>query len=140
MNYHRLDRPALERLAYTYLGDWIERQAAGAREEAIGAEERLIAARELQRKLELILAGEPPYDIYVRWKPVAEQGIGWAPDLDDGVRLNIRPFVQAGVLRAKFNVKWEKDRGKNPDGSERHNDVHLTNAEKQAARGAGRVA
>ena len=36
VNYHRLDRPALERLAYTYLGDWIERQAAGAREDVIG--------------------------------------------------------------------------------------------------------
>ena len=140
VNYHRLDRPALERLTYTYLGDWIERQAAGAREEAIGAEERLIAARALQRKLELILGGESPYDVYVRWKPIAEQPIGWTPNLDDGVRLNVRPFVQAGVLRAKFNVKWETDRGKNPDGSDRHNDVHLTNAEKQAARGAGRLA
>ncbi|MGI8729724.1 MAG: DNA methyltransferase [Solirubrobacteraceae bacterium] len=136
VNYHRLDRPTLERLTYTYLGDWIERQIAGARENVLGAAERLMAARELKQKLELILVGEPPYDIYVRWKPLAQQAIGWAPDLDDGVRLNVRPFVKAGVLRAKFNVKWEKDRGKNPDGSERHNDVHLTNAEKQAARGA----
>ncbi|MEJ7786848.1 MAG: DNA methyltransferase [Solirubrobacteraceae bacterium] len=136
VNYHRLDRPTLERLTYTYLGDWIERQIAGARENVLGAAERLMAARDLKQKLELILVGEPPYDIYVRWKPLAQQAIGWAPDLDDGVRLNVRPFVEAGVLRAKFNVKWEKDRGKNPDGFERHNDVHLTNAEKQAARGA----
>jgi hypothetical protein len=140
VNYHRLDRPTLERLTYTYLGDWIERQSAGAREDVIGAEERLIVARELQRKLALILAGEPPYDIYVRWKPIGEQPIGWAPDVDDGVRLNIRPFVQAGVLRTKFNVKWEKDRGKNQDGSERHNDLHLTNAEKQAGRRAAQDA
>lgn len=135
VNYHRLDRPALGRLAYTYLGDWIERQAAGAREDLTGAEERLIAARGLQQKLALIINGEPPYDIYVRWKPLAAQAVGWAPDLDDGVRLNVRPFVEAGVLRAKFNVKWEKDRGKNPDGSERHNNLHLSNTEKQAARG-----
>ena len=33
-----------------------------------GAEARLAAALDLQRKLELILEGEPPYDIYVRWK------------------------------------------------------------------------
>ena len=137
VNYHRLDRPTLERLAYTYLGDWIERHAAGAREDVIGAEERLLAARELQRKLALILAGEPPNDIYVRWKPVAEQAIGWAPDLDDGVRLNVRPFVRAEVLRTKFNVKWDKDRGKNADGTERRNDLHCTSAEKQAARDAG---
>jgi hypothetical protein len=140
VNYHRLDRPTLERLSYTYLGDWIERQAAGAREDVVGADARLIAARELQRALGLILAGEPPYDVYVRWKPVAMQAIGWAPDLDDGVRLNVRPFVQAGALRAKFNVKWEKDRGKNPDGSDRHNDLHLTTTEKQAARDAGATA
>lgn len=135
VNYHRLDRSTLEKLTYSYLGDWIERQTAGVREDAAGAEERLAAARALQQKLELILEGEPPYDIYVRWKSLAEQPIGWEPDLNDGVRLNVRPFVQAGVLRSKFNVKWEKDRGKNADGSERLNDLHYTHAEKRAARG-----
>ena len=140
VNYHRLDRPTLDRLAYTYLGDWIERQIAAAREDVPGADERLAAARVLQRRLDLIITGEPPYDIYVRWKSIAEQAIGWKPDINDGVRSNVRPFVQAGVLRAKFNVKWEKDRGKNADGSERRNDLHLTNAEKQSARGAGRAA
>jgi hypothetical protein len=65
---------------------------------------------------------------------LVEQPVGWDPDLRDGVRLNVRPFVEAGVLRAKFNVKWDKDRGKNPDGSERFNDPHVTLAEKQAAR------
>ena len=94
----------------------------------------LAAALELQAKLEMILEGEPPFDIYVRWKDVWEQPMGWDPDLNDGVRLNIRPFVEAGVLRSKFNVHWRKDRGKNPDGSERHNDMHLTLAEKRKAR------
>ena len=89
----------------------------------------------LRATLELILAGEPPYDIYVRWKPLAEQPIGWDPHLDDGVRLNIRPFVRADILRASFNIKWNKDRGTNPDGTERLNDLHRTIAEKQAARG-----
>jgi hypothetical protein len=28
------------------------------------------------RKLKLILAGEPPYDIIVRWKPLSELPIG----------------------------------------------------------------
>lgn len=135
VNYHRLDRPTLERLAYTYLGDWIERQTAGVRDDVARAEERLAAARDLQRRLELVLEGEPPYDIYVRWKSLAEQPIGWEPDLNDGVRLNVRPFVEAGVLRSKFNVKWGKDRGKNPDGSERLNDLHFTTTEKRSARG-----
>ncbi len=137
VNYHRLDRSTLEKLTYSYLGDWLERQAAGVRDDVPGAEERLAAARSLQQKLELIIEGEPPYDIYVRWKSLGEQAIGWDPDVNDGVRLNVRPFVEAGILRSKFNVKWDKDRGKNPDGSERLNDLHFTNAQKQAARGSG---
>ncbi|MEJ7871180.1 MAG: hypothetical protein WKF67_02890 [Rubrobacteraceae bacterium] len=56
------------------------------------------------------------------------------PDLNDGVRLNIRPRMQAGVLRARLNIKWNRERRKNPDGSERHNDLHLTRAEKGEAR------
>lgn len=135
VNYHRLDRRNLEKLTYTYLGtDWVERQRAGVRDEVPGAETRLGAALELRAKLEQILEGEAPFDIYVRWKETHEQPIGWEPDLNDGVRLNIRPFVEAGVLRSKFNIHWKKDRGKNPDGSERHNDIHLTLAEKRAAR------
>jgi len=135
VNYHRLDRKMLEKLTYTYLGtDWVERQRAEVRDDVAGAEARLAAAMELQRKLELILEGEAPFDIYVRWKSVVEQPIGWDPDLNDGVRLNIRPFVEAGVLRSPVNVHWRKDRGKNPDGSERHNDIHLTLADKTNAR------
>ena len=134
VNYHRLDRMLLEKLTYTYLGqDWVERQRSAVRDEVSGAETRLSAALALQRKLEAILDGEKPYDIYVRWKEVHEQPIGWEPDLNDGVRLNIRPFVEAGVLRSPFNIHWRKDRGKNSDGSERHNDIHLSLAEKRAA-------
>ena len=117
VNYHRLDRKTLEKLTYTYLGqDWVERQRAEVRDEVAGAEARLAAALGLQRKLEAILEGETPLDIYVRWKELHEQPIGWEPDLNDGVRLNIRPFVEAGVLRSPFNIHWRKDRGKNPDG------------------------
>ena len=134
VNYHKLDHAKLERLIYTYLGDWINTQRAEQEQGEAGAEGRLVAALELKKKLELILEGEPPYDIYVRWKPLHEQPIGWNPDLNDGVRLNIRPFVTAGVLRSKFTIHWKKDRGKNPDGSERHNDLHFTWAQKEEAR------
>ena len=135
VNYHRLDRPMLEKLTHTYLGqDWIERQRAEAQEDAPGAEARLAAAENLRAKLNAILEGEPPYDIYVRWKDLREQPLGWQPDLNDGVRLNVRPFVEAGVLRSSFNVHWRTDRGKNPDGSGRRNDQHCTIAEKLKAR------
>jgi hypothetical protein len=60
--------------------------------------------------------------------------------LNDGVRLNIRPIVEAGVLRAPFNIHWRKDRGMNLDGTERLNDLHLTLAEKlEARKKAGRA-
>jgi len=134
-NYHRLDHKTLAKLTYSYLGqDWVERQRSEVRDEVAGAEARLTAALELKRKLELILDGEQPFDIYVRWKEKHEQPMGWEPDLNDGVRRNIRPFVTAGVLRYNPNIHWRKDRGKDPDGSERLNDLHRSLGEKAEAR------
>ena len=52
-------------------------------------------------ELEKILDGEPPYDIFVRWKPLHEQPIGWEPDLNDGVRLNIRPWLTATLRHTR---------------------------------------
>ena len=81
------------------LGDWITR---------LGDDPRAEAARILQQKLARILEGETPYDIFVRWKPLGRQPLGWDPDLDDGVRLNIRPFVEAGVLAHVPNVRYTR--------------------------------
>jgi hypothetical protein len=134
INYHSLDRPKLEKLAYSYLGSWLERQRDEKNSGIAGADDRLAAALALQQQLALILKGEPPYDIFVRWKEAHEQALGWEPDIDDGVRLNIRPFVAAGVLRWRPNIKWDKDRGKNPDGTDRTNNDHLTLAVKLKAR------
>jgi hypothetical protein len=116
VNYHQLD--AQEPGApHPHLPGRLDRQQeAGVRDGIDGAQTRLAAAQDLKRRLELILEGEPPYDIFVRWKPLAEQPIGWNPDLNDGVRLNIRPFMTAEVLRhnkkPKLNITWDKDRGK----------------------------
>ncbi|MES3041181.1 MAG: DNA methyltransferase [Pseudomonadota bacterium] len=146
VNYHKLDAKNLERLIHTYLGDWIRQQEAGVRDGIDGAPTRLAAAQDLKRRLELILEGEPPYDIFVRWKPLAEQPIGWNPDLNDGVRLNIRPFMTAEVLRhnkkPKLNITWDKDRGKDVESApwfpvfkgDRINDHHLTRAETLSAK------
>ena len=146
VNYHKLDYKSLENLTYSYLGDWITAQG---KSDKSGADSRLGAAQELQAKLKLILEGEPPCDIFVRWKPLHEQAIGWHPDVNDGVRVNIRPFIEADILRKKPGIKWNKDRGKEPDRSkdeypwfwngnmfigDRVNDICLTNAEKLAAR------
>ena len=164
INYHKLvgadgnGRRLLESLTYSYLGDWIERQQDGVKHDATGAVGRLAAAIELQKRLLAIIEGEPPFDIFVRWKPINEQPIGWEPDINDGVRLNIRPFMAgdiltgrkgAGILRSKPNIHWRNDRGKEPRRDqarfpwfwksgeftgERVNNIHLTNAEKRHGR------
>jgi hypothetical protein len=174
VNYHRLGAPngagrrTLEALTHGYLGDWITRQRAAVVKGESGADDRLAAALELHGLLENILAGEPPYDLFIRWKPLHQQPIGWEPDLNDGVRLNARPFLAtdlsrgkkgAGLFRSKVNLKWEKNKGKEPvrpkenfpwfwnwdektenfaggrefDGN-RWNNLHYTTAFKQVAR------
>lgn len=138
VNYHKLTKDNLSKLIYTYLGDWIRMCEAKKKAGESGAEGLLSAALKLKEKLEAILAGEAPYDIFVRWKSLEQQPIGWEPDLNDGVRLNIRPFIEADVLRKKPNIKWGVDRGKNPPGSPwgeiRDNDKHLSLNEKRAAK------
>lgn len=163
VNYHKLaaaggkGRQLLEKLTYSYLGDWITLQKDGVKLGTGGAEDRLAAALELEKRLKAILDGKPPFDIFVRWKPIEQQPIGWEPDINDGVRLNIRPFMVddvpggkkgAGILRWKPNIKWEKDRGKDVASApwyslgpqygghpgDRINDHHLTCEEKCKAR------
>jgi len=79
--------------------------------------------------LELTKECETLNDLCIRWGALHEQLTGWNPDLNDGPPMNPRPFVTVGVLHSKFTVHWKKDRGKNPDGSVRHNDLHFTRAE-----------
>lgn len=130
VNYHKLaasngeGRSTLEKLIYTYLGRWIERQTDEVKAGKEGADGRLTAATLLKTELEKILEGEKPYDLFVRWKPLHEQPIGWEPDVNDGVRLNIRPWLTAKVhqparrdgciLRVTPRVPYGKDRGKEP--------------------------
>ena len=164
VNYHKLTHANLERLTYVYLGDWIRRQQVAGDAGEAGSDIRLQASKQLQSRLKLILEGEPPYDLFVRWKPLSEQAIGWHPDLNDGVRLNIHPFATADILRKRVNISWapKPDRGKEayrdkaeypwfwgwdgqqqdfagvgtePDGN-RWNDCHYTNQFKQRAREA----
>lgn len=139
VHYHRFDQANLRKLTYTLLGDWL------ARAKAENNTLRYEKGRELQQKLEKILEGEKPYDIFVRWKSLAQQPLGWDPDLDDGVRQNIRPFIKAGVLTHDLSkILKDKDRGNDVPSApwydvfngERRNDHHTTLAEKRAAREA----
>ena len=70
-------------------------------------------------------ASEATCDIWVWWQPPHQQAVGWDPTINDGVRLNIRLFVRAGlgkrgrpgagILGRKPNVGWKKDRAKGPN-------------------------
>ena len=105
VNYHRLAGPdgegrrTLDALTYRHLGEWIARQRSDRDQNVDGADGRLAAAQDLQNSLAKIMTGEPPCDVFVRWKPLGEQPIGWEPDLNDGVRTNIRPFMSAELAR-----------------------------------------
>jgi hypothetical protein len=150
-------RTTLEKLIYTSLGDWISRQRAEIASGVDGADARLTAAVRLQSELERILEGDSPYDIFVRWKPLHEQPLGWEPDMNDGVRINIRPWLMANVaphanakktlpiLRVAPKITYGKDRGKEPardeadfpwfaSADDRKNDVHVSLDEKRRTR------
>ena len=130
VNYHLLAAPegeglrTLDKLIYTYLGAWIERQEVDQKAGVEGADGRLAAAQHLKNELEKIRKGEPPFDIFVRWKSLGDQTRGWTPDINDGVRMNIRPFMTARpfgakaknacILRSTPRISWDKDRGKEP--------------------------
>jgi hypothetical protein len=131
VSYHRLASPdgegqrTLDKIIYSYLGAWIERQEVDQKEGVDGAEGRLAAAQHLKKELEKIRRGDAPFDIFVRWKPLSDQPLGWNPDINDGVRLNVRPFIvakpmgakakNACVLRTSPRINWDKDRGKEPE-------------------------
>jgi hypothetical protein len=166
VNYHKLAgangeaRKTLEKTIYTSLGDWISRQQAEVDSGVDGAEGRLAAAKHLKSELVSILNGEPPYDIFIRWKPLQQQPMGWEPDLNDGVRLNMRPWLNAKpyqepnqklkqgacILRATpIKLPLGKDRGKEPlrdkdefpwyaTSQDRTNDEHFTLEQKRTAR------
>jgi Eco57I restriction-modification methylase len=161
VNYHKLEHKVLEKLIYSYLGDWISRQRHDLASGAEGADGRLAAAEHLQNELKSILEGECSkdethgYDVFVRWKPLNAQPIGWEPDLNDGVRMNIRPWItearlyratKPGILRVTPNIKYGKDRGREPKRdskaypwlqgtTDRNNDIHIQLNDKRRARG-----
>ena len=133
MNYHRLACPdgegrrTLEKLIYSYLGDWIDAQRREQRAGVDGSDARLASVPPIISKpnWRRFLLASRRTTCRGRWKPLHEQPIGWEPDINDGVRRNLRPFMFARPLGARAagacvlrstpkNMKWDKDRGKEP--------------------------
>jgi hypothetical protein len=113
--YHRLSRELLQRLRANYAGALIaelqaERKKAKGDQDAVA---NLTAAiedvEEFRQLLERIERGdEPRYRIRCRWKGEEPDGRPgpYTPDLDDGVKVNIRPFQEAGLLAKPVIKKW----------------------------------
>ena len=123
VNYHKLDAANLNKLIYTYLGEWIREpseppKSLAHRGPALG----WWRPWNFKGSSKTYGTGNRTTTSTFGGSLLHEQPMGWNPDLNDGVRLNIRPFVTAGVLRSRVNVNWKKDRGRNSDGSERLND------------------
>jgi hypothetical protein len=114
VNYHLFTRQKLTTLIHLYLGDWITQQKRDVDAGTPDASIKLAKAEALKLKLEAIHLGESPFDVFARWKPIEEQSIGWNPHTNDGVRINIRPFAVADILRigkSKLGIDWRADNG-----------------------------
>ena len=114
-HYHKFDANRMAKLRAGYLRDAIE---AFRREAALADKERraedhlewqakLEEAQALDRKLQAVQeghhegaeGGDSDYRILTPWKSPEDRPKGWAPDIDDGVKVNIEPLQKAGVLR-----------------------------------------
>ncbi|WNZ59539.1 hypothetical protein QEG98_26215 [Myxococcus sp. MxC21-1] len=115
VHYHRFDKNRMAKLRASYVRDTIEelRRDAGLADKAGRADDRvelqakLEEVQALDKKLQLIQeghhegpeGGDRDFRILTPWKEPAARPHGWAPDLDDGVKVNIAPLDRAGVLR-----------------------------------------
>lgn len=115
-HYHRFDANRMAKLRAGYLRDAMEtfrREAAlagreGRTDDRIDMQARLEEAQALDRRLQAVQeghcqgpeGGDGDYRILTPWKSAGERPTGWDPDIDDGVKVNIGPLQQAGVLRS----------------------------------------
>lgn len=115
--YHCLSRDTLAKLRTQYAGGLIARFKAeqerakqrGDANEVTRLQLQVEDVEEFRSRIEAIERGdEPKYRIRCRWKGEEETGRPgpYAPDLDDGVKVNVRPFQEAGVLAATVIKKW----------------------------------
>ena len=134
VNYHKLDHEKIGRLIYTYLGDWIKAQRHDSDKGVAGAEGRLVAALNLQKNSSRsVKVNHPTTSTCAGSRCTSNPSAGTRTSMTVCGSTSGRSWKQA-YCATSFTVDWRKDRGKNPDGSERMNDLHYTIAEKQAAR------
>ena len=115
VHYHRFDKNRMAQLRGQYLRgamDTFRRESALAdKDRRTDARQdwqaRLEEAQDLDRRLQHVQegyhdgpdGGDTDYRILTPWKTPENRPIGWNPDFDDGVKVNIGPMQRAGVLR-----------------------------------------
>ncbi len=114
-HYHKLDKNRMAKLRASYLRDANEafrREAAladqeGRVEDRVEWQAKLEEGQALDQQLQAVQegqhegadGGDRDYRILTPWKSPEDRPKGWAPDIDDGVKVNVEPFQKAGVLR-----------------------------------------
>jgi predicted GIY-YIG superfamily endonuclease len=112
--YHRISRETLQRLRDVYAGALLTRLRAELERASDDATKQELRYRiedveEFRTRVTAIEQGkELKHRIRCRWKGELEEGRPgpYAPDIDDGVKVNIRPFQETELLARKVIKKW----------------------------------
>jgi hypothetical protein len=116
--YHKFDRNRLQLLRSRYVRDAVEglrrrlgeARAAGDDRQALARtaemEAQLADVQEFDARLGRLLEGkEREARIWCPWKSEEEQPVGWNPDINDGVRVNVAPVQRLGLLAGEVLSK-----------------------------------
>ena len=115
--YHKLSQSTLQKLRAQYAGEFVSRlrieqeraRSQGDNNTVSELQLKIEDVEEFRSRIEAIERGdELKYRIRCPWKGEEKTGRPgpYAPDIDDGVKVNIRPFQEAGLLAQKVINKW----------------------------------
>jgi hypothetical protein len=117
VHYHRFGKDALRKLRGSYVRGCLERferdlgyaRRENRTDDSVELQQKIDEVRAFDKKLQELEEGKFP--IRVPWKEEAQQPKGWDPDIDDGVKVNILPLQNAGLLRIPkvVSAKSEED-------------------------------
>jgi len=127
--YHKFDKNCLQLLRARYVREVLEslrRQLAEAKAEGTDRktlarvadlEAKIADVEEFDRRLQRLLEGrDREARIWCPWKSPEEQPVGWDPDINDGVRVNIAPVQRLGLLAAPVLSKKDLNSLLAPEG------------------------
>ncbi|MFC2108258.1 Eco57I restriction-modification methylase domain-containing protein [Candidatus Bipolaricaulota bacterium] len=127
--YHKLDKNRLQLLRSRYVRQMLERlekDLGAAKHESMdreviarveNLEGQVEDIRRFDQKLQQLLEGrDRSARIWCPWKSNDDQPVGWDPDINDGVRLNIAPVQRLELLSASVLSKKDLNSLRAPEG------------------------